>query len=211
MANPWFRMYAEFATDPKVQMLPEKEQRRLVMLFCLRCNGNETLQDEQVAFQLRISNEEWAASKAIFISKSFIDSDNEVLNWDKRQFVSDSSTERVAKYREKKKQECNVSVTPPDTEQIQIQIHKKQTPSRTSALDDSFEEFWNAYPKKVGKDKALLAWKKKKPPIQRILQALEWQVPSEQWTKQSGVFIPNPTTYINEGRWQDQPMAEVTF
>ena len=56
MANPWFRMYAEFATDAKVQMLTEAMQRRYLMLMCLRCsNALVTLQDEEIAFQLRIS------------------------------------------------------------------------------------------------------------------------------------------------------------
>jgi uncharacterized protein YdaU (DUF1376 family) len=80
--------------------------------------------------------------------------------------------------------------------------------SRTSALDDGFEEFWNFYPKKVGKDKAIIAWKKKKPKVDTVLKALNWQKQSDQWTKNDGQFIPNPTTYINEGRWQDEPTAE---
>jgi len=116
MANPWFRLYAEFANDPKVQMMPEVDQRRLVMLFCIRCNGDETLHDEQVAFQLRISNEDWLVSKSTFLAKGFINEANEVLNWNKRQYVSDSSTSRVAKHRQKKKQQGNVSVTSPDTD-----------------------------------------------------------------------------------------------
>lgn len=120
MANSWFRMYSEFATDPKVQMLSEIDQRRLTMIFCIRCNGHVTLQDEEVTFLLRISNDEWQVTKSIFISKGFINSDNEILNWDKRQFISDSSSERVAKHRAKHKSDvttCNVTVTPP--EQIQ--------------------------------------------------------------------------------------------
>lgn len=122
MANQWFRFYAEFSSDPKVQMMSETFQRRLMMLFCFRCNGNETLQDAEIVFQLRVSPEEWQATKAEFIARNFIDNDNRILNWDKRQYVSDSSTARVSKHREKKKQECNVSVTPPeqsraDTEQ----------------------------------------------------------------------------------------------
>ena len=116
MANPWFRMYAEFATDPKVQMLNEANQRRLLMVLCLRCNGDVTLQDEEVAFQLRISNDEWSTTKSTFVEKGFIDSTNKVLNWDKRQFVSDSSAERVARHRSNKKVLCNVTVTPPDTD-----------------------------------------------------------------------------------------------
>lgn len=126
MANAWFRMYAEFATDPKVQMLSEAYQRRLTMLLCLRCNGHVTLQDKQVTFLLRISNDEWQQTKAIFIECGFINSANEILNWDKRQFTSDSSKNRVASYRERKKQECNNDVTlhdrycnAIDTEQIQ--------------------------------------------------------------------------------------------
>jgi hypothetical protein len=134
MANSWFRLYAEFATDPKVQMLSESHQRRLVMVFCMRCNGDVTLHDEEVAFQLRISNEEWADTKAVFMAKGFIDDTNEVLNWDKRQFVSDSSAERVAKHREKKKQACNVTVTPPDTEQNRTDTEqKKEEPSQQAA------------------------------------------------------------------------------
>ena len=61
MANAWFRMYSEFATDPKVQMLSEADQRRYMMLLCLRCsNALVTLHDEEIAFQLRISDEELA-------------------------------------------------------------------------------------------------------------------------------------------------------
>lgn len=121
MANAWFRMYAEFANDAKVQMMSEVDQRRLTMLFCLRCsNDNATLHDTEIAFQLRISEAAWNSTKQLFIEKGFIDSENNLLNWDKRQFTSDSSTERSRRHREQKKlamqQECNVAATPPDTD-----------------------------------------------------------------------------------------------
>lgn len=113
----WFRMYGEFATDPKVQMMSEADQRRFVMLLCLRCSNDDvTLHETEIAFQLRISNEEWATSKALFLSKGLIDEDCRPLAWDRRQFVSDSSAARVAAHRAKKKQACNVTVTPPDTD-----------------------------------------------------------------------------------------------
>ena len=83
--------------------------------------------------------------------------------------------------------------------------------SRENALDDGFHEFWNFYPKKVGKDAAHKAWKKQKPNVDDVLQALIWQKESSQWFKNNGAFIPNPATYINEGRWKDEPMQEVTF
>ncbi len=79
---PWFRMYSEFATDPKVQMLSESDQRRYVMLLCLRCsNGDVTLHDDEIAFQLRISNEEWVSTKAVLVNKGLIKDCNEICNW----------------------------------------------------------------------------------------------------------------------------------
>lgn len=112
MANQWFRMYHEFATDPKVQMLSEADQRRFVMLLCLKCcNGDVTLQDEEAAFQLRISNEEFAQTKQLLIEKGLIDETLTPTAWDKRQYASDSSAARVRKHREKKKQGCNVTET----------------------------------------------------------------------------------------------------
>lgn len=103
-ANPWFRMYHEFATDPKVQMLSEADQRRFVMLLCMRCcNGDVTLQDDAVAFHMRISAEEWAATKARLRDRNLIDDGNKPVAWERRQYASDSSRNRVAKHREKKR------------------------------------------------------------------------------------------------------------
>lgn len=120
MANQWFRMYSEFANDPKVQMMSEAYQRRFIMVLCLRCsNAHVTLHDTEVAFQLRISNEEWLETKAVFLAKGLVNEDNTPTSWDKRQFASDSSAERVARHRERKKQACNignVTVTAPEAE-----------------------------------------------------------------------------------------------
>lgn len=102
--NPWFRMYHEFATDPKVQMLSEVDQRRFIMLLCLRCsNGDVTLQDDAVTFQLRVTAEEWAATKARLIAKNLIGEDNKPTAWERRQYASDTSKSRVAKHRERKR------------------------------------------------------------------------------------------------------------
>lgn len=101
MANAWFRMYSEFADDPKVQMMSESMQRRLAMLFCLRCR-EISLGDDEVAFALRISPEEAHQTKSLFLDKGFIGEDWGIRNWDTRQFVSDSSAERVKRYRDKR-------------------------------------------------------------------------------------------------------------
>ena len=79
---------------------------------------------------------------------------------------------------------------------------KKHTREIALVTDYGFDVFWDNYPKKVGKDAARKSWNKVKPPLDQIMQALTWQIQSEQWKKG---FIPNPTTYLNQGRWQDEP------
>jgi len=123
MANPWFRLYSEFGSDPKIQSMTEAMQRRLVILFCLRCgNVLETLQEQEIIYALGITPEEWEETKQIFVSKCFIrfiKGKCNIVNWNKRQFISDSSTERVRKYRAKgetlPKRYKPVTVTPPDS------------------------------------------------------------------------------------------------
>lgn len=144
----WFRLYGEFANDPKVQSMPEAMQRRLIMVMCLRCsNVLATLHDDELAFAMRISDAELAETKALFVRKGFIDDAWNLVNWDKRQFVSDSSTERSRRHREKKKEgmqrPCNVAATPPDTdtdteadtEQSKEEANASSAPSAKVALD----------------------------------------------------------------------------
>jgi hypothetical protein len=69
--------------------------------------------------------------------------------------------------------------------------------------------FWKIYPKKVGKDAAWRAWKYRNgslPGIQIIIEAIKAQSQSEQWRKDNGQYIPNPSTWINQGRWEDEPI-----
>lgn len=168
----WFRMYAEFANDPKVQMLSEVDQRRYVMLLCLRCsNGDVTLHETEVAFQLRISDDEWSKTKEVLLAKNLIDESNSPVGWDKRQYVSDSSAARVRAHRERKKETPknarNGDVTLQKRPQIQKQIqNKKEEPNGSSkeSAQDEFEALWADWQPfemvKGNKAKAEEAWKK---------------------------------------------------
>jgi hypothetical protein len=76
----------------------------------------------------------------------------------------------------------------------------------TSILDELFREFWSAYPKKIGKGAAEKAFKKAKPTAllsAKMVQAIERQKASQQWQKNGGQFIPNPSTWLNQKRWED--------
>lgn len=85
------------------------------------------------------------------------------------------------------------------------QEHKHINTNTTtlSEYSDEFELFWKAYPKKVGKGGAYQSWKKQKPSVDNVLNALRWQTRTPSWTKENGQFVPNPATYINQRRWED--------
>ena len=102
--NAWFRFYHEWDSDPKVQIMPENMQRRLAMLFCWRCKG-ETFHVTEAAFHWRVSETDMEETRQLFMRQGFIDDKWNLLNWNKRQFVSDSSTDRVRRHREAKKQD----------------------------------------------------------------------------------------------------------
>lgn len=139
-----------------------------------------------------------------------------------RNYISDNSTVRVRKYREKtkpmdeKKRFSNVS--PPIAETFQKRTidrdidrdRVKETPIVPKGTHNGFDEFWNIYPKKIGKGAALKKWEGLKrtgrlPPLESLIGAIENQKTWEQWQKDEGQFIPNPATWLNQGRWDDQP------
>lgn len=100
------------------------------------------------------------------------------------------------------------------------QVTSKEQASNTDKNDkndknvntytDDFLEFWQAYPKKVGKGAAWSAWKKTKkqrPPNGRVVEAVNTQKRSDQWSRDGGQYIPNPATWLNQHRWEDEAEA----
>jgi hypothetical protein len=69
--------------------------------------------------------------------------------------------------------------------------------------DDKFDAFWIAYPKKVAKEDAISAWKKIKIDdliLAKMLKAIKDQKLSERERQ----YIPNPATWLNAKRWEDE-------
>ena len=72
---------------------------------------------------------------------------------------------------------------------------------------EGWAEFWEAYPSRVGKRAALKSWRKLRPSAAlrvKILTAVAAAKKSEKWTKDRGQYIPNPATWLNQGRWDDE-------
>lgn len=85
------------------------------------------------------------------------------------------------------------------------------TPKAPKGADVRFEAFWRAYPAKVGKDAARKAFDKRKvddPLLALMLAAIDAQKTTDKWRKDGGQYIPNPATWLNQGRWMDGGMDE---
>jgi len=85
---------------------------------------------------------------------------------------------------------------------------EKKDLKHLSEYSDDFLEFWSVYPVKTGKADAWKSWKKCKPLVKTILDALKWQANSQKW--QDG-YIPNPATYLNQRRWEDEPQTTLAI
>lgn len=101
----WFKLYSEFASDPKVQSMSEAMQRRLIMLMCLQCSGDlEKLDDEELGLALRVGRSDLVKTRELFRRKGFIADTWGLKNWRKRQAPSDpTAAERMRRLRERER------------------------------------------------------------------------------------------------------------
>ena len=121
-----------------------------------------------------------------------------------KQTKADESTEKQSEPPFKNKNKNKTK------EQDQEQDQDGEPVTRASALDRRFTAFWTAYPKKVGKQDALRAFARLKvgeDQLAAMLAAIEQQRASPQWAKDGGQYIPNPATWLRQGRWEDEPLS----
>lgn len=98
-------------------------------------------------------------------------------------------------------QKCQVRVN--DRAPTKESITKENITKEKTNRSNDFDRFWSSYPKKVGKQAAMRAYKthiKRMPPINILVEIISRQKQTDQW--QRG-YIPNPATWINQGRWDD--------
>ena len=105
---------------------------------------------------------------------------------------------------------CNAKNAKTETKtKTNTKTETKDTPQKPpkGAVTERFERFWAIYPNKTGKQAALKTWSRIKPSAELtevILAAVEYQRTWDRWTKDGGRYIPNPATWLNQGRWEDQ-------
>lgn len=86
---------------------------------------------------------------------------------------------------------------------------RKKTSSKPAASTDGFDAFWKDYPRKVGKEAAKKAFGRalKQTDLNTIMEgvvSLRMEVAGK-----DPKFTPHAATWLNAGRWDDEPAAPV--
>lgn len=109
----WFRLYATVLHDEKVQQMSSKMFKSWINVLCFTAqNDGKPFSVYQLSFALRKTEVTTMAIIQYFVERGLLDEFPEGFsphNWSIRQFKSDSSTERVKRFRNAAK---TVTVTP---------------------------------------------------------------------------------------------------
>jgi hypothetical protein len=142
-----------------------------------------------------------------------------VANWDKRQWKSDDSTDRVRKHRSNKKRnkikdgcniECNDDETlrnGPETE-TETETEKKESSRAPRVETRKFEEFWKEYPKRKGDNpksparKAFEAAVRQGADPDAIISGVR-RAKARNTDKIGTEFIPQAIKWLRDRRWED--------
>jgi hypothetical protein len=175
---PWLRLYTDAWRNIKLRRLSNETFRFWFNVICMAAEqGGAIPPTEDMAFLLNIPLEKARSMMNDLVSARLVDLEGGIMsihNWEDRQYVSDNSAERTRAYRERKRnshrdaakpsqeQDATVTVTPPDTEQIQSRADTEQSrpeiplppaaPRPKLAQDlkgvvsQQFARFWALYP-----------------------------------------------------------------
>ena len=108
--------------------------------------------------------------------------------------------------------QCNGDVIKSNIE-IERELEKEldiEKENELSELENRFNEFWELYPRKENKKKALSYYKKiNEETHDIIMNDLKVRVNSKDWKKDKGKYVMLPTTYLNGERWNDEIVGVV--
>ena len=142
--SSWFRAYSETLNDPKVQTLPLEAfkawHNALYLAASMDSRTGNIGTIDAIAFAFRETKQSVSSAFHPLIEAGLLVTVGEtfqIVSWQKRQYKSDTSTERVKRFRKRSR---NVTETAPDTDTEQsITLSKDNV-----APVDSDTQFWEA-------------------------------------------------------------------
>lgn len=85
-------------------------------------------------------------------------------------------------------------------------VKRRNIKEKDEIILERFNEFWKTYPRHEKKAECQKWYLKNRPDKElhnAIVLAIKFHGISKEWEEQEGKFIPYPTTYLNQKRWED--------
>ena len=107
---------------------------------------------------------------------------------------------------------------PPSKKEEEIKIKKKiNTQTEASAtgcgcVDTFFEDFWDKYPVKVGREEAYQVWQSLalgEQAYRQIMGSISAWEKTPRWQNEGGRYVPHPAKFLSAGYWKNMPAAPV--
>jgi uncharacterized protein YdaU (DUF1376 family) len=155
---------------------------------------------DRLGFVARMTAEEWQANKEILAEFFWVDGDM----WSHTRIDSDLEKvrEKSEKASEAGKRSANARSTP-----VQRPLNHKDKDKEEDKdnIQEGFEQFWDIYPRKAGKQEARRAFDRalKVATIEEIISGARTYATDSNRQPQ---FTAHPTTWLNQGRWSDEPL-----
>lgn len=225
MKDPAFLFYSnDFLSG--TMLMSNEEVGIYIKLLCLQHQQGHLKEEDMLSI---------GATKKIFskfIKDAKGDYYNERLEYEanKRKAYSESRKNNRKKketYKEDMKNICNSYEEHMENENVNINkdidlIKNKDRDKRVIGEEEEeievleiwetqFNEFYNQYPKKVKKQDVKKWFQKNKPSnelFSSMLHSLEQFRASKDWQKDGGQFIPYPSTWLNQKRWEDEGIEQ---
>ena len=188
--------------------------------------GHMTVTTEDLASALDVTDEQIAA--VLSAMEGRVIEGQAITGWDRRQPKREdagspetgakSAAQRKREQRQREREEVGASGSHDESRSV-TQGHAREdkdkeeskeqehTPIPPKGAAAGFAEFWSAYPLKKAKATAEKAWAKLKPSADlqaAILSAIAAHKLSADWQRDGGQYIPHPTTWLNQRRWEDE-------
>jgi len=154
----------------------------------------------RLGFVARMSAEEWAANKEILAEFFWVDGDT----WSHTRI--DADLEKVREKSEKASEAGRRSANARSTTAERLFNHKdKDKEEDKDNIQEGFDRFWDLYPRKAGKQEARRAFDRalKVATLEEILLGAQRYAADPNRQPQ---FTAHPTTWLNQGRWSDEPL-----
>lgn len=217
----WCRLSTRYYFDGAI--LRAGEPAEVLFLRCLAYSGSEETGGRvpKHVLPLLTPSKTRARLTALLREQLLVEDGDDVVirSWSRHQEALDAESDRRRRDRERKaavrqaerdaartsaevSADCPRTVLP-ESARKEVEVQEKEQKTSGASLPDRFDEFWEIYPKRVGRGQAVKAWKAalRKTDADTVLAGVT--AFAESVAGKDPTFIAHPSTWLNGERWTD--------